>query len=71
MSMLKGIEILADSDEGFDAAARNAVKPAAQSVRNIRAIFINDMNAKAYGGKITRYRVNTKISFLLDVKVAA
>jgi flavin-binding protein dodecin len=35
MSMLKVIEVLAESDEGFDAAARSAVAQAAQSVRNI------------------------------------
>ncbi len=66
MSMLKVIEVLAEADEGFDAAARAAVAQASQSVRNIKSIYIKEMNAQVDDGKITRYRVNAKISFQLE-----
>lgn len=66
MSMLKVIEVLAESDQGFDDAARVAVATAAETVRNIKSVYIKEMNAKVTDGKITRYRVNAKISFLLD-----
>lgn len=66
MSMLKVIEVLAESEKGFDDAARVAVSKAAETVRNIKSIYIKDMNATVEGNKITRYRVNAKISFLLD-----
>ncbi|XHY15853.1 hypothetical protein SuNHUV7_06320 (plasmid) [Pseudoseohaeicola sp. NH-UV-7] len=46
MSMLKVIEVLAESDEGFDAAARAAVAQAAQSERNIKSVYIKEMNAQ-------------------------
>lgn len=63
MSMLKVIEVLAESDEGFDAAAR---AQASQSVRNIKSVYIKEINAQVDDGKITRYRVNAKISFQLE-----
>jgi len=66
MSMLKVIEVLAESDKGFEDAAQNAVTQASQSVRNVKSVYIKDMNAAVENGHITSYRVNAKISFLLD-----
>ena len=66
MSMLKVIEVLAESPEGFDKAAQVAVETAAKTVRNIKSIYIKEMNATVEGGKITSYRVNAKITFVLD-----
>lgn len=66
MSMLKVIEVLAESNEGFDAASRAAVEHTAQSVRNIKSVYIKQMNAQSDRGQITSYRVNAKISFELD-----
>ncbi|WP_292295139.1 dodecin family protein, partial [Marivita sp.] len=66
MSMLKVIEVLAESDKGFEDAAQKAVTQASQSVRNVKSVYIKDMNAAVENGQITSYRVNAKISFLLD-----
>lgn len=66
MSMLKVIEVLAESPDGFDTAAAAAVETAAQTVRNIKSIYIKEMNAAVENGQITSYRVNAKITFLLD-----
>lgn len=66
MTMLKVIEVLAESPDGFDAAASVAVTKAAETVRNVKSIYIKDMNAEVVDGKITNYRVNAKISFLLE-----
>jgi flavin-binding protein dodecin len=71
MSMLKVIEVLAESPDGFDQAAQAAVANAAKSVRNIKSIYIKDMNAQVENGKITSYRVTAKISFLLDDQSAS
>ncbi len=65
MSMVKVIEVIAQSNESFDAAAQAAVTEAAKTVRDINQVFIKDMNAKVENGKITQFRVTAKISFLL------
>lgn len=66
MSMLKVIEVLAESNESFEVALRNAVAQAAKSVRNIKSVYVKEMNAQVEGDQIVNYRVNAKISFLLD-----
>lgn len=66
MSMLKVIEVLAESDKSFDDAAQVAVTNAAKTVRNIKSVYIKEMNASVDGDRITHYRVNAKISFVVD-----
>ena len=66
MSMVKVVEVIAESKESWDAAAENAVKEASKSVRNIKSLYVQEMQAVVEDGKITRYRMNAKISFLID-----
>jgi len=66
MSMLKVIEVLAESDKSFEDAAQKAVTQVSQSVRHVKSVYLKEMNASVENGKISSYRVNAKISFLLD-----
>jgi len=63
MALIKVIELLAESEKGWEDAANNAIREASKSVRNIRSIYIKHMNADVANGKITHYRLNCKISF--------
>lgn len=64
--VVKVIEVLAESEKSWEDAAKEAVARAAKTVKNIRSIYIENFEAKVEGNKIARYRVNAKISFLLD-----
>ncbi|MFP4237094.1 MAG: dodecin family protein [Desulfonatronovibrio sp.] len=66
MSVVKVIEILAQSEIGWEDAAQNAVAEASKSVRGITSVYIKDFQAKVENGKITVYRVTAKISFMVD-----
>jgi dodecin len=66
MTMLKVVEVLAESEKGWEDAAQVAVTNASKTVRNIRSIYIKNHEAKVENGKITMYRINAKISFTLD-----
>ena len=66
MSMLKVIEVLAESDKSWEDAAQSAVGTAQESVRNVRSIYIKNFEASVENGKISKYRINGKISFMLD-----
>jgi len=66
MSMLKVVEILAESNQSWEDAAKQAVANAAKTVRNIKSIYIDHFEATVDGDKITRYRINAKISFTLE-----
>ena len=66
MSMLKVIEVLAESDKSWEDAAQNAINTAGKSVRNIKSIYIKNHEAQVDNGKIKKYRINAMISFVLD-----
>ena len=66
MTTLKVIEVMTESEKSWEDAAQRAVNQAAETVRNIRSIYIQDIEAKVKNNKITEYRINAKISFVLD-----
>ena len=63
--VVKVIEVLAQSDKSWEDAAATAVKSASKSIKGIKSINITNMSAKVDGDKITKYRINAKISFLI------
>lgn len=63
MSIIKVIEVIASSDKSFDDATKNAVTEASKTVKNIKAVYIENMKAKVENNKITSYAVNAKVSF--------
>lgn len=65
MSIIKVIEVIATSEKSFDDATRNALKEAAKSVKNIKSLYVKEMNAKVKDNEITTYGVNVKVSFVV------
>jgi len=65
MAIVKIIEVLAESSESWEAAAQSAVTEAAKTVHNIENVYIKHMQAVVEGDKITKYRINAKISFVV------
>ncbi|HEX7252309.1 MAG TPA: dodecin family protein [Thermoanaerobaculia bacterium] len=63
---LKVVEVLAESEKSWDDAAAEAVKRAGKTLKNIRSIYIEHFEAKVEGNRIVRYRINAKISFVLE-----
>ena len=66
MSIVKVIEVIASSEKSFDDAARNAVKEASKSVKNIKSVYIKEMDANVTDNEIVSYGVNAKVSFTVD-----
>ena len=66
MGVLKVIEVLAESGKSWEDAANVALLKANESLHGIKSIYIQEFEAKVEDGKITKYRVNAKISFALD-----
>jgi dodecin len=64
--MVKVIEVIGASDKGFTEATQVAVAEAAKSLKNIRSIYIEHMNANVENNKIVSYAVNAKISFEVE-----
>jgi flavin-binding protein dodecin len=66
--VVKVIEVLSQSEKSWEDAAAKAVKAASKSIDNVRSIYIVDTSAKVEKGKIVKYRINAKISFLIGKK---
>lgn len=66
MKMVKVIEVIATSDKGFTEATQNAVAEASKTVKNIKSVYVENMNANVENNKIVSYAVNAKISFEIE-----
>lgn len=65
MNTVKVIELMSESEKSWEDAAQIAINKAAKTLHDIKSIYIQEMEAKVEGNKITTYRINAKISFLL------
>lgn len=64
--IVKVLEVIAESDKSFDDAAQQAVREAAQSVRGIKSIWIDNFSGVVQGDRIVEFRVNAKLSFVVE-----
>lgn len=65
MSIAKVIEVIAEGDT-IEAAINNAAQEASKSVRKIKSVYVENITAKVDDGKVTEYRVNAKVTFVVD-----
>ncbi|MDG1729465.1 MAG: dodecin family protein [Algibacter sp.] len=63
MSVLKVIEVLGNSTISFEDAVKNVVKEAAKSVKNIKSVYVKDMQVTVNNNAVAEYRVTTKVCF--------
>lgn len=63
---LKVVEVLAESPSSWEDAAMGAVGRMAQTVHGIKSVYIKDLEAEVENNRITNYRINAKISFIVD-----
>ena len=66
MSVAKVIELIGSSKASFDDAVKNALKEASKTVREIKMVWVKNYSALVENGKITEYRANVKITFIVD-----
>jgi flavin-binding protein dodecin len=62
-SVYRVTEIIGTSTESWEAATRNAVETAAQSVRDLRIAEATRFDVTIADGKIAEYRVRLDLSF--------
>ncbi|MDR3389204.1 MAG: dodecin family protein [Rudaea sp.] len=67
MSVAKVIEISSSSSKGIEHAVTDGLKRASKSVKNIKGAWINEIKvATTDDGKVTEWRVNMRINFVLE-----
>jgi dodecin len=65
MAVVKVIEILVQSSKGWEDAVQEGLKEVGKTINGIQSIYVSDLQAVVEGGKITQYRLNAKISFIV------
>jgi len=66
MSIVRSIEVIAQSPNSFDDACRDAIAEASKTLRGIRSFWIKNAECVVENDRITMFRVNGKISFLVE-----
>jgi dodecin len=65
MSVAKVIELTANSSESFEDACRQGLEKAGETIRNIRAAWIDGQEVVVEDGAIA-FQVHLKITFVLE-----
>jgi flavin-binding protein dodecin len=54
------------SDQSFEDAINMAVNRATSTLRNVESAWVKDMNVEIQDNRITGYKVNVAITFVLE-----
>ena len=63
--VVKVIELIGNSAEGWQEATQNAIDEAAKTVKNIKSVHVKRCTAKVKENKIVEYRAVVKIAFVV------
>jgi flavin-binding protein dodecin len=66
MPVLKVIELVGTSPHSWEEATKNAVDKAAETLRGITGANVMRQNVVVKDGKITEYRVDVKVAFVVE-----
>lgn len=66
MKIAKVTEIIASSEKSFDDAVKAGVARACKTLTNVSSAWVKDQTVSVEKNKIVAYRVNLKVTFLLD-----
>ncbi|HET7779950.1 MAG TPA: dodecin family protein [Rudaea sp.] len=66
MSIAKVIELSSSSPKGIEDAIKDGLKRASKTINNIKGAWVNDIKVVTdETGKITEWRVNMRVNFVL------
>ena len=65
MAIVKVIEIISEGDSVENAVAA-AVEEASKTVRNIKSVYVKNIQALVQNNKVEKYRIDAKVSFVIS-----
>jgi flavin-binding protein dodecin len=66
MSVAKVTEISCESPKGFEDAIQSGIARASKTIHNIKGAWVKGQQVVIENNKITVYRVDLKMTFVLD-----
>ncbi|QLH07247.1 dodecin family protein [Nitrosopumilus ureiphilus] len=64
--VVKLIELIGTSSKSWEDSVESAISKAGESLKNIHAVDVLSFKAKVENGKISEYRTNVKIAFVIE-----
>ncbi len=64
--VVKVIELIGESPNSWEEAAKNAIDKASETIKNIVGLDVIHFTAKIKDNKIVGYRANVKIAFVVE-----
>jgi dodecin len=66
VAVAKTIEIIASSTESSDAAVRDGIAKAGETVKGIKGAWVKDTKVEVRDDKVTEWRVTMAVTFVLQ-----
>jgi flavin-binding protein dodecin len=66
MSVAKIIELSSESTKSFEDAITQGIARASKTIHGIKSAWVKEQHVVVEQGKVTSYRVDLKITFVLD-----
>ena len=66
MAVVKVIELLGESEQGWEDASRKVVEEATRTLRGVASVYIKDFQATVENDQVKNYRVTAKVSFVME-----
>lgn len=66
MSVAKVIEICSESGKSFQDAIETGIQQAHKTLKHVRGAWVEGQKMEVKDGRITAYRVDLKVTFVLD-----
>ena len=66
MAVVKVIELLGESGESWEEATRQVVAEATRTLRGVTSVWVKDFQATVENDQVKNYRVNAKVSFVME-----
>ena len=66
MSIAKITEIKATSKKSFEDAVEKGVSRACKTLKNVKSAWVAEQDVSVKDGKVDKYRVLMKVTFVLD-----
>jgi dodecin len=68
MAVVKVIELLGESEQGWEDATRKVVEEATRTLHGVTSVYVKEFQATVENEKVKSFRVNAKVSFRLERK---
>jgi len=66
MAVAKTIEIISSSTESIEAAVRDGITKASETINNIEGAWVQDTKAIIRDNKVVEWRVTLKLTFVVS-----